>query len=155
MWHVMGDMWCDTWHALWHVFQSHVNAGVVTFPKWCHTRGPSLFLVICDMWCVTCDVWCNTLHALWHVFQSHVDAGVVTFPKWCHTRGPGLFLVICDICDMYCVSRDVWCNTWHALWRVFQSHVNAGVVTFPKWCNTRGPSLFLVSCDSCDMWYVM
>ena len=60
-------------------------AGVVTFPKWCHTRGPGLFLVICDI----CDMYC--------VFQSHVDAGVVTFTKWCHTRGPGLFSVSCNM----------------------------------------------------------
>ena len=67
MWCVTCDVWCDTWHALWHVLQSHVDAGVVTFPKWCHTRGPGLFSVVChmcDVWGVMCDVWhdmwCNT-----------------------------------------------------------------------------------------------
>ena len=45
-----------TWQVLLVLAQTlgltHVDAGVVTFPKWCHTRGPGLFSVVCDM----CDV---------------------------------------------------------------------------------------------------
>ena len=50
---------------MWHILQSHVYPGVVTFPKLCHTRRPGLFLSV--LWHLCHVMW----SALGTVHLSH------------------------------------------------------------------------------------
>ena len=147
---VTHHMSCDMYFSLilmlgWLHFQNGVTQGVQVYFEW------FLTFVTCDVWHVmcgvthhmSCDIYFSPMFMLgwWH-FQNGVTQGVQVY-----------FLVICDICDMWCVTCDVWCNTCHALWHVLHSHVDAGVVTFLKWCHTWGPWLF--SSDLWHLWHVM
>ena len=110
MWCVMCDVWCDTWHVMWRVLQSHVDAGVVAFPKWCHTWGPELFSsVLWHLWHVMCDVWC----VMWHM-TCHVTC--ITIPCWCW--GGDISEMVSHMGSKIVFSGlwHVWCVMWHVMW---------------------------------------
>ena len=128
-------MWC----ALWCLLKSHVDAGVVTFRKWCHTRDPGLFSSDVWHWHVMCDMWC----VMWHM---RCPMTCIAVPCWC--CGGDISKNMSHKGSHHSVF---WPGGADVCLHLIQPPRTSPLQTFPR--KMRGPGLF--SSDLWHLWHVM